>query len=148
MQWLHAMGAVAGEDAHETKRKLMIWTEVMYKLASGVSTEGIKADTLIRDTKLDSLLAASSGGGAVPSRDESLRALLAPNDSYKHIDTRRRALGSLFHVIQDSYAVGHVRRVPLNPGDRIKESEYTHHNHYFVSNQCTAWNLPSLGKHC
>ena len=43
------MASQFGESPQETKRKLMVWLEVMYKLANG--EDGITADTEIGNTK-------------------------------------------------------------------------------------------------
>lgn len=38
---------------------------------------------------------------------------------YFAVNVQYRALGSLLHMIQDSYAKGHCHRELLNPDDRL-----------------------------
>lgn len=118
MQFLHCMAAAPGEQPAETKRRVMIWMEVMYKLSNG--EEGITPDTLVKNSKLGDLLATPDDvpGGSIPPRFQSLSYMLAPKSPFQAIDIRRRALGSMLHVIQDSYAIGHTQRVPLNKDDQ------------------------------
>lgn len=93
----------------------MVWLEVMYKLATG---EGdITADTEIGSTKLSEFCPVLS----LPPSFKPLRYLLAKESTFQALDIGRRALGSMFHIIQDSYAIGHTKRTLLNPED--KESD-------------------------
>ncbi|KAJ1324700.1 hypothetical protein MN608_09403 [Microdochium nivale] len=126
MQFLHCMASVGGEQPTETQRKIMTWMEVMYKLSNGEG--GITPDTLLQDTKLGDLLAkpADVSGGSVPPRFKSLSYMLAPKSAFTALDIRRRALGSMFHVIQDSYAIGHAQRVPLNESDQASADPLTY----------------------
>lgn len=117
LQFLHCMASEAGETPAETKRKFMVWLEVMYKLASG--EDGITGDTVVDQTKLIEFCPPNS----LPPSWMPLRYLLTKGSPFQGIDIQRRALGSMFHVIQDSYAVGHTRRVLLNPQDKQSESE-------------------------
>lgn len=124
LQFLHCMASNLGESPHETKRKVMIWMEVMYKLSNG--EDGITPDTRPKDTKLDQLLSPPAGtmGGSLPPRFQPISYMLAPKSTYSKLDIRRRALGSMFHVIQDSFAIGHTRRVPRNSEDITSHSTY------------------------
>jgi hypothetical protein len=119
LQFLHCMATQAGEAATETKRKIMLWLEVMYKLAN--AEDGITGDTKIGDTALREFFPAE----ASPNSDQTLGYLLSKNGSgaFEKTDVRRRALGSMFHVIQDLYALGHTRRTLLNPQDKISDSK-------------------------
>jgi hypothetical protein len=38
------------------------------------------------------------------------------------LNLKSRAIGSLLHLVQDSYARGHVRRTLTNPGDLVPET--------------------------
>ncbi|KAF7563162.1 hypothetical protein G7046_g953 [Stylonectria norvegica] len=116
LQFLHCMASAANEPALETKRKVMTWLEVMYKLAN--DEDGIKPQTKPTDTKLKEFCPA----GSLPPSWETLAYYLSANSGFQGLDIGRRALGSMFHIIQDSYAVGHTRRTPLNREDRISEN--------------------------
>ena len=116
LQFLHSMACRSGEPPQETKRKLMLWLEVMYKLANG--EDGITADTEIGNTKLSEFFPVLS----LPQSFKPLLYLLSKESRFQGKDIGRRAIGSMFHIIQDSYAVGHTERKPLNPEDRESES--------------------------
>lgn len=116
LQFLHCMACETGEKPEESKRKVMLWLEVMYKLAAG--EDGITSDLTIRKTRLTELWPA----GSLPPATETLRYMLSGKESkFQGMDPRRRAIGSIFHIIQDSYAIGHTRRVPLNQQDMLSE---------------------------
>jgi hypothetical protein len=121
LQFLHAMGSSVGEDPLETLAKIMLWLEIMYKLSIG---QGIKGTDTIEsipiisrfgttEFKLGSFFTASSE----PKKSDTLITLLTTNSPYTKLDMGRRALGSCMHLLQDSYAKGHTRRMLLNPGD-------------------------------
>jgi hypothetical protein len=107
LQWLHAMSSVKGEPAIETKTKVLRWMETVYKLATGA----MDPDTPIQSSPMRDWFDD-------PAHYNTFGELL----TYKHkapANIKHRALGSCFHVLQDSYAIGHTRREPLNAGDRI-----------------------------
>ncbi|KPM43290.1 hypothetical protein AK830_g3276 [Neonectria ditissima] len=116
LQFLHCMASESKEPAAETKRKVMAWLEVMYKLANG--EDGITAQTKPTDTKLKEFCPV----GSLPPSWETFSYYLSANSGFEGLDIGRRALGSMFHIIQDSYAIGHTRRTPLNREDRISEN--------------------------
>lgn len=105
----------------------MLWAEVMYKLSIG---EGVQPIDKLGDVPI---ISAQTGGAAtysyslkdffdtvsVPSGSDTLKFLLTQDTACRSLDIRRRALGSLLHMVQDSYARGHVRRVLINPGDLL-----------------------------
>jgi hypothetical protein len=114
LQCLHAMGCKRDEEPEVTKRKVMLWLEVMYKLAVG--KQGVSANDRL-DARLGEFFTASTK----PKGSETLQdLLLGTTREYKKVDFQRRALGCCFHIIQDSYAVGHCQRALLNPGDKVK----------------------------
>lgn len=117
LQFLHCMASQSGEPPEETKRKLMVWLEVMYKLANG--EDGITGDTQTGGTKLSVFCPVLS----LPPSFKSLRYLLSKDSPFQGIDVGRRALGSMFHIIQDSYAIGHIKRTLLNPQDKDSDSK-------------------------
>lgn len=113
LQFLHAMGTHRGEKAEKTRDKILLWLEVMYKLAVG---DGVSQDDRI-DKHLPRELFNNS---TTPKGSDSLKdLLLGTTPSYLSPVIPHRALGSCFHVIQDSYALGHCQRRLENPGDRI-----------------------------
>lgn len=100
LQFLHGMAARDGEPAGETQGKILAWAEFTYRVAIGEIDQRLRVDEIpvpaIRD-----LLAADASLAA--SRIEDL--FRGPSAA------RRAALGSLLHVVQDSYAGGHAQRV-------------------------------------
>lgn len=117
LQFLHCMASQLGEQPTVTKQKVMVWLEVLYKLANG--EDGITANTLVSDTKLVQFCPDFS----LPPNWKPLSYLLAKDSPFQNPDYRHRALGSMFHFIQDSYALGHTRRTLLNPQDKASDSE-------------------------
>lgn len=116
LQFLHSMASSLGEQPQETKRKILIWLEVMYKLATG---DGVQASTELQHTKIDEFCPVAS----LPPSWLGFGYLFQKESPFQGLNVQHRALGSIFHVIQDSYAVGHTRRTLLNPEDKISDSE-------------------------
>jgi len=113
LQFLHSMGSKPGEPPHETKEKIMLWLETMYKLACG--GQGVEAHQ-----RIDSRLGSYFNDNTVPKGSDSFKdLLLGKTRKYQNVIIERRALGSCFHVIQDSYAVGHCQRRIVNPEEKI-----------------------------
>ncbi len=111
LQFLHAMATKLGEPAQTTKDKLMPWLEVMYKLACG--DQGVSPND-----KLAARFPNDFNDTTVPNGWATLKDLiLATTPGYGWVKFERRALGICLHIIQDSYAIGHVQRRVLNPQD-------------------------------
>ena len=107
LQWLHSMASKSGELPAETKKNVLRWMETMYKLATGALDAGTRIqNTWMLDWFDDPAHYITVGG-------------LLTHGHKGPADIQHRALGSCFHIIQDSYAVGHTRREPLNMDDRM-----------------------------
>jgi len=111
LQFLHCMASKQNEPATVTKDKIMTWIKVLWKLTTG--EDGINADTVIGKTAISEFLP----DGSAPDRNRTFKSLLGGDTKFANIDVQRRAFGSILHFIQDSYALGHTRRVLLNPQD-------------------------------
>jgi hypothetical protein len=126
LQFLHAMASEPREAPGDTLAKIMLWAELMYRLSIG---EGVSATD-----KLDKPIASAVDVGGVtysyslsqffddlsrPTGQDTFGFLLTQDTACLALDLGRRAIGSLLHMVQDSYARGHVRRTLLNPGDRV-----------------------------
>ncbi|KAG0317103.1 hypothetical protein BGZ99_006509 [Dissophora globulifera] len=118
LQFLHAMADKAGEAPQETQKKVLVWLEVMYKVAIGQ----ISIDTKLRDVQIPGNndqdrypLRRLFDNDTQPCDTDTIHTLLTSNHKYKNVKHDRRALGSCLHIIQDSYARGHCRRNRL-PG--------------------------------
>ncbi|CVL03394.1 uncharacterized protein FPRN_11750 [Fusarium proliferatum] len=131
LQFLHAMGTEKGEIPGVTKSKIMYWLEIMYKL----SVE----DDVHPDDPINRYFGDLFTERHDPKGSESLRKLLmGRTTSYAHPIISRRALGSCFHLIQDSYALGHCQRVLKNPEDRLPMADFTS-----LFSKTFRWFLPS-----
>ena len=111
LQWLHSMGSQAGEHPATTKKLVLQWLEIMYSVAVGAMdpTTPLKA-TWLNEHFED------------PTHYATLGELL----TFKHksqANVAHRALGSCFHILQDTYAIGHTRRELLNPSDKLEGHE-------------------------
>ncbi|XDG01821.1 hypothetical protein ABKA04_001436 [Annulohypoxylon sp. FPYF3050] len=109
LQFLHSMASKEGEEPKETRRKVLKWLEVMYKLACG--NQGV-----LENSQLKEHLGEWFTDTMKPSGQNTLRdLLLSSTPSYNHVDIHRRALGHCLHIIVDSYAIGHTQRILRNP---------------------------------
>ncbi|KAF4467375.1 hypothetical protein FALBO_5753 [Fusarium albosuccineum] len=112
LQFLHAMGTHKGQSPADTKKMIMLWLEVMYKLAVG--------DRVSPEDPINRHLKNLFTEDTKPAGSRSLRTLLmGSTPSYSNPIIANRALGSCFHVIQDSYALGHCQRHLTNSEDQI-----------------------------
>ncbi len=137
MQFLHAMASSSTECAGDTISKILMWTEFAYQVASGKISKHWRFRSMSKflepeSAKLFSRLLTMNGKrGAkwhaewlftrVCTRVPSLGAIIPgrrPTDS-SCIDTKESsspqliqdiALGSLIHVLQDSFSRSHVLR--------------------------------------
>lgn len=98
LQFLHGMAERNNVKAHETLERVLAWASVTYRIAIGVldARVPLEADPDAKRLRL-------ALGNWTPMRLFRAKTLA---------DTRARALGSLLHMIQDSFAGGHVARVP------------------------------------
>ncbi|CAG9986848.1 unnamed protein product [Clonostachys byssicola] len=111
LQGLHSMASTVGEQPEVTRERILHWMGVMYRLAVG---EG----DISEDDSVTKHFPPSVFGPTWAST--SLRSLLlATTPSYQDVDICRRALGVCLHLIQDSYAIGHVQRQLRNPKDKL-----------------------------
>ena len=96
LQFLHGMADQDGIKPAETLARLLGWASVTYRIAIGV----IGANTpLSTDARAKSLLGKFSAQDAL--------SLFRTKDK---TEANQRALGSLLHMVQDTYAHGHVKR--------------------------------------
>lgn len=103
LQFLHGMASRNGEPAGETQEKILAWAEFAYKVAIG---------DIAQKTKL----------GLIPQAQ--IRALFKGDPRLESMTieqlfkgprfARRAAIGSLLHMIQDSFAPGHAERKILD----------------------------------
>jgi hypothetical protein len=115
LQFLHAMASVDGEQAAETKRKLLMWAEFTWGVAVGT----YRLATPLREIAIPGWLNHFANGQNVQDLFTQGRPWLRP-----HI--KQVVFGSLLHLVQDSFAEGHVMRAdPVSgvqcAGDRHRQ---------------------------
>lgn len=97
LQYLHAMAARDGESPRTTRDAIFRWLEFFYGVADGTVVEALPLSSVtvgrIREW--------------FPHSSLSARRLLLIGQKG---DARSRAIGAFLHIIQDSYAKGHVER--------------------------------------
>ena len=103
LQFLHGMAARDGESAVETQRKILMWAEFAYKVATGELDQRV----VMRSVPLDGIRDLF---GENPSIASLKVEQLFRGSRY----AKRVAIGSLLHMIQDSYALGHAQREVLD----------------------------------
>lgn len=106
LQFLHAMAAADGEKASATKEKIMMWSEFIWRVTTG--EYGLA--TKLSDSKIDGM---SNFFGKTAWTVQDLFALGNPplRPRIKEV-----AFGSLLHMMQDSFAKGHVSRAEAISG--------------------------------
>ncbi|KAL8714719.1 MAG: hypothetical protein Q9225_006511 [Loekoesia sp. 1 TL-2023] len=110
LQWLHAM-ALGMDLPATTKISVLQWMETMYSVAIGA----LSPDTLLINTVV-------SRWFDDPANYTTVGELL----THRHPSPAfipHRALGSCFHVIQDSYVIGHTSCERLNPNAPAGEAD-------------------------
>lgn len=115
-----------GEEPNDTLAKIMLWCEVMYRLSVG---DGIYADDAVGSVSPSTSFTDADGtvhtyametfftSATVPKGSVTFAGLLGGRTAFPGFDIKRRAIGSVLHLVQDSFARGHVKRTLSNPGD-------------------------------
>jgi hypothetical protein len=113
LQFLHGMASQENESPETTRRNVLGWAEFTYRLSIG-------------DLSIDSDVGDFDSVGTLLARGERriARALFCADSAPT---ARKRAFGSLLHLIQDSYAAGHVDRKEEN-GRRGRIQEFHAYN--------------------
>jgi hypothetical protein len=131
LQFLHAMATRDGEEAEVTRSSIMMWAEFTWGIATG---------TLPRDRYLRDL--GVPGLGTYFPGDLSATILFSlGNPAFQNPQVAEVALGSLLHMIQDSFTDSHASRsdplggecegMPgvLRPGMILQFHSYAHQDH-------------------
>lgn len=110
LQFFHAMAFKLNESAKETRENILSWARLNVEVASG----RLGPETQLKDIQDERLSKAVCFFRAGAHADWSIKDLLAGGQkrgkSLSAIDARQRATGILLHLIQDSFATGHVER--------------------------------------
>ena len=98
LQFLHAMASSETEPADETRRKMLVWAKFSYEVGVGKIDPTTTLDKL---PEVDALIQRPGW---------NVHYLFARNANSK-ASIRKIAIGSLLHLIQDSYSDAHTARV-------------------------------------
>jgi hypothetical protein len=99
LQFIHGMATRDGEPARETQAKILAWAQFTYRVATG----DIPHATPLGRVPIPVVSALFAGDPALASKTV---AQIFKGARY----VKRAAIGSLLHMIQDSYAPGHAER--------------------------------------
>jgi hypothetical protein len=121
LQFLHAMG-VGGEQAEDTLAKILRWAEFTYEVATGE----IEGDTEVVHVPISGI--PELFRSLPPLTIAELFLITSGVETLPHIDVGKRAAGSLMHMVQDSFAAGHVARTGAT-GDITEFHAYEHQDH-------------------
>ncbi|MDR9863363.1 MULTISPECIES: hypothetical protein [Pseudomonas] len=103
MQFLHSMASADGEKAVDTKQKILMWAEFAYRMA----TNELKPATHFKAVKIENLnryFARQADWQLSYIMQPKYHLEDTPNDFADH------ALGSLLHMVEDSYSAAHIER--------------------------------------
>jgi WXG100 family type VII secretion target len=101
LQFMHGMASAQGESPQATRQNMLEWSRFL----TDVSTGRIDPDTRLSQVPLTNEMFPAH-------RDVTVKELFG-NPAASDLEARQRAAGALTHMIQDSYAAGHVDRDPL-----------------------------------
>jgi hypothetical protein len=103
LQFLHSMATADGEPAGETRRKVLDWMEFAYAVASGRLDPSLTLGEIDMATPREFFASRST---------RTVSQLFNPEESLGEGTLAEHALGSMLHVVEDSYAAGHTGRNP------------------------------------
>ena len=111
LQFLHAMAVAEGEAAEQTQRNILAWAEFTWRTSMG--DPGFDAQRVVSQLPIDGFAERFQHNRGW--RIQDLFAL--GNPGVRDAEAIRKiALGSLIHVVEDSFAAGHVDRAPPPSG--------------------------------
>ncbi len=100
LQFLHSMASRDGESARETQKRILMWAEFAWSVATGAQN----AKTLVKDVKVEGLSAYFARSG------QSVADLFTLGNPSLRRGITGVAFGSLLHVVEDSFAFAHADR--------------------------------------
>ncbi|CAM5789654.1 hypothetical protein ACFOHU_00220 [Ottowia pentelensis] len=111
LQFLHAMAIADGEAPEQTRRNVLAWAEFTWRTATG--EPGFGLERVVASLPIEGFAQRFKF-----NRGWRIQDLFALGDpTARRADRLQRiALGSLMHVVEDSFAAGHVNRAAPVPG--------------------------------
>ncbi|ROM87491.1 MULTISPECIES: hypothetical protein [Pseudomonas] len=110
LQFLHAMASQEGNPAEKTKREIMMWAEFAWGVADGT----YPINTYLKDIRID-------GWDQHFNNGQTVQDLFAVGRPWLRTNVDKVALGSLLHLVEDSFAGGHVQRREEILGDKCMD---------------------------
>ncbi|MEI7869384.1 MAG: hypothetical protein WCI11_15960 [Candidatus Methylumidiphilus sp.] len=126
LQFLHSMASTDSETAGETLDKMLAWAEFTYKVAIGEIPQKTKLNTIPIESVRNLFV------GNLKLEEMTIEELFRGGEF-----ARRVAMGSLLHMIQDSYAPGHTEREVLDytaeNGEKIFKRSFIKEFHFYAN---------------
>lgn len=104
LQFLHAMAAVAGTDPQITRAKVMMWAEFAWRVQSH------EADHIDALTKMGAVPVTGLSDHFPAREQRTVSDLFTVGRPWLRLQLRDMVFGSLLHMVEDSFAGGHVTR--------------------------------------
>lgn len=123
MSPLHGMAGKDGESRESTQRTMMMWAELTSKVGIGE----ISGDKKLSEIKIPGFEMFAQDAKL---KDKTVAQFFGCDETGG--DVKKRAMGSMMHMIQDSYAGGHAEREDLGNGRKGKIvgfHSYAHQDH-------------------
>ena len=113
LQFLHSMASRDGEPAVETKQRIMMWAEFTWRVGRG----DYGLETMLKDVNVARVEEFFGRSGW------RVQDLLTLGNVALRPRVKEVALGSLLHMVEDSFAKGHVDRAEATMGARCTGAE-------------------------
>ncbi len=113
LQFLHSMASRDGEPAVETKQRIMMWAEFTWRVGRG----DYGLETMLKDVSI-ARMEEFFGRSGWRVQDLFTLGNVALRPRVKEV-----ALGSLLHMVEDSFAKSHVDRAEATLGERCPRAE-------------------------
>lgn len=114
MQFLHGMASQDDIDAERTQKKILNWFHFVFIIVNN--------DSITSSSRLKEIESQVVEDHFFMFKDMKLEELFGKKN-YHQFDVKKRAIGTVLHLIQDSYAGGHIERD--NGHDVISYLSYT-----------------------
>ena len=107
LQFLHSMASRDGEEALATKQNIFVWAEFIWRVASGEYS----LSTRLKGVKIEGFEKYFG------NTEWTVQDLLTLGNPALRPHVKEVAFGSLLHMVEDSFAKGHVDRAEAIQGD-------------------------------
>jgi hypothetical protein len=108
LQFIHAMATKKNEVSKDTQERIMMWAEFTYKIANGTLDKNSKLGE-IKVTGFDTYFPKKENVYFPSYNDTPINLFTLGNPALEN-NVQEIALGSLLHLVQDSFVKSHVKR--------------------------------------